>query len=91
MSNLLTQSSQSSAPAFPLSEDDLLADAASRVFEQSAYAALRGVACECRKGVLTLRGRIPSYFLNQVALQLARNLAGVHGVVNRLEVHYEGA
>lgn len=90
MSHLLTESAQSSAPAFLLSEDDRLAAAAASLFEQSAYAALRGVACECRKGVLTLRGRIPSYFLNQVALQLARNVAGVQGVVNRLEVQYEG-
>lgn len=91
MSNLLTQTTHASGSAFLAAEDDRLTAAAAHLFEQSAYAALRGVACECRTGVLTLRGRIPSYFLNQVALQLARNLAGVQGVVNRLEVHYEGA
>lgn len=55
---------------------------------QSSYFALRYVACEYHEGVLILRGRVPSFYLSQIAQTLVRKVDGVELVVNRLEVDY---
>jgi osmotically-inducible protein OsmY len=54
--------------------------------EQSSYRELRGVSCEFHEGVLTLRGRVSSYYLKQVAQTLIRGLDGISQVNNRLSV-----
>jgi len=53
---------------------------------QSAYFALRDIRCACEDGVLTLCGRLPSYYLKQMAQALVTNVEGVSSVVNRIEV-----
>jgi hypothetical protein len=50
------------------------------------YLALRGVACELRDGVLTLRGRVPSYYLKQLAQALLHGIQDVSNVDNQLNV-----
>ena len=50
------------------------------------YLALRNVSCDCRGGVLVLRGRLPSYYLKQVAQEAVVRLEGVKGVENQIEV-----
>jgi osmotically-inducible protein OsmY len=50
------------------------------------YHALRNVSCEYRDGVLTLRGRLPSYYLKQVAQTAVAHTAGVQRVDNAIEV-----
>jgi osmotically-inducible protein OsmY len=52
----------------------------------SGYQELRGVSCDFHEGVLTLRGRVPSYYLKQVAQSLVFDLDGVQELSNRLEV-----
>lgn len=52
----------------------------------SAYRALHFVSCEFHEGVLSLRGRVPSYYLKQVAQTLICQVEGVGQVNNRLEV-----
>jgi hypothetical protein len=53
----------------------------------SAYAPVRRVSCEYHEGVLTLRGRVPSYFLKQVAqTAILHGLEGMVLVNNRVEV-----
>ena len=54
------------------------------------YHALRNVSCEFHEGVLTLRGRLPSYYLKQMAQTAVAHLDGVQQVVNRIEVRPEG-
>ncbi|MGO9115872.1 MAG: BON domain-containing protein [Thermoguttaceae bacterium] len=44
------------------------------------------VACEFHEGVLALRGRVPSFYLKQMAQTLIRGLDGVGEINNRLEV-----
>jgi osmotically-inducible protein OsmY len=52
----------------------------------SGYGALHSVGCAFDSGVLHLRGRVPSYYLKQVAQSLVVDLEGVRQVINRLEV-----
>ncbi len=61
------------------------ADAQSRL-RSSLYRELHFVSCDLRDGVMTLRGRVSSYHLKQVAQILVRGVEGVGQVDNRLEV-----
>jgi len=51
---------------------------------RSAYEAIRSITCEFHEGVLTLRGRVPSYYLKQVAQELVRHTDRVSEVNNRV-------
>jgi osmotically-inducible protein OsmY len=53
---------------------------------QSSYLALRDVFCLGSEGVVILHGRLPSFYLKQVAQEIAFGLDGVREVVNRIEV-----
>jgi len=55
----------------------------------SGHHFLKGVACEFHEGVLVLRGRVPSYYLKQVAQTVVRQIDGVIQIDNRLEVRSE--
>jgi osmotically-inducible protein OsmY len=62
------------------------ADLAERALRGSPYLALRNVICECRDGVLTLRGCLPTYYLKQVAQAMVVRVDGVRQVVNEIQV-----
>ena len=53
---------------------------------RSGYLALRDVRCSLRGDSLYLHGELPSYFLKQLAQEIAGDVAGVPQVVNRIEV-----
>ena len=53
---------------------------------QSGYHQLQLISCEFHEGVLTLRGRVSTFYLKQVAQTLINQLDGVGEVNNRLEV-----
>lgn len=53
---------------------------------RSGYLALSEISCDARGGVVYLRGRLPSYYLKQVAQAVAAEVVGVRRVVNRIEV-----
>ena len=53
---------------------------------QAAYYGLRRLSCECRDGVLTLRGRVPSYYLKQQAQAHLQGIDGVQAIDNQLIV-----
>ena len=61
------------------------AEAQSRL-RKSGYRELQLVSCEFHEGVLTLRGRVPSFYLKQVAQELIRRLDGAEEINNRVEV-----
>ena len=61
------------------------AEAQSRL-RTSAYHALHLITCELHEDVLTLRGHVPTFHLKQVAQTLIRDLDGVGGIDNQLEV-----
>jgi hypothetical protein len=52
----------------------------------SAYAPLRTLSCDYHEGVLTLRGRLPSHYLKQIAQVLMDGLDGVLEIANRVDV-----
>jgi osmotically-inducible protein OsmY len=57
------------------------------LLRRSGYTALRdNLSCDCRDGVLTLVGHLPSFFLAQVAQSVALRAPGVQQVVNRIRV-----
>jgi hypothetical protein len=52
----------------------------------SAYRELRNVFCSFREGILTLRGRVSSYYMKQLAQALVAGLGDVRELNNQLEV-----
>jgi osmotically-inducible protein OsmY len=52
----------------------------------SAYSALRSLYCETYEGITILRGRLPTYYLKQIAQTVATQVEGVTEIVNRIEV-----
>ena len=65
------------------------AEAQSRLRE-SGYHELHFVSCDFHEGVLTLRGRVSSFYLKQVAQEMIRRLDSAEEINNRLEVVIEG-
>lgn len=61
------------------------AEAQSRL-QGSGYYELHHVSCDFHEGVLSLRGRVSSFYLKQLAQTLVRELDGVEEINNRLEV-----
>jgi len=60
-------------------------EAADRL-RRSGYLALRDISCVAADGVVCLDGSLPSYYLKQVAQEIAAGVEGARGVVNRIEV-----
>jgi len=58
-------------------------------FGCSAYRPVREIECEYSGGVLTLRGGVSTYFLKQIAQELAGSVVGVTRINNRIVVDYE--
>src|SRR5262245_23058871 len=58
----------------------------SRRLQESSYPALRRIACDEHETVLTLRGRVPSFHVKQLAQALAAGVVGVEVIANRIEV-----
>jgi len=52
----------------------------------SGYLALRDVTCLVRGDTLHLGGRLPTYYLKQIAQELAGKVEGVRQVYNGIEV-----
>ncbi|HVC92303.1 MAG TPA: BON domain-containing protein [Pirellulales bacterium] len=59
---------------------------AAGLLRHSPYLPLRGIRCELRDGVLTLRGQVPTYFLKQLAQTMAMTVPGIDHVANRIDV-----
>ena len=60
--------------------------AAKARLRQSSYQAIRSVSCEFDGRILTLSGRVPSYYLKQIAQTVAGRIEEVEQINNRLEV-----
>jgi osmotically-inducible protein OsmY len=69
-----------------LREQDLMEQQAASRLRTSPYPEVRCVACEFREGMLRLRGRVPSYFLKQIAQTVVSGMDGVDEIHNQLEV-----
>ncbi len=61
--------------------------AAEQGLRSSPYSALKHVSCDCQGGVLVLRGRLPTYYLKQIAQEVvAHQFDKVERLENRIEV-----
>ena len=69
----------------PTKKPAVQTEAQSRL-RKSGYWELHLVSCEFHEGVLTLRGRVSTFYLKQVAQALIRAIDGVGEINNRLEV-----
>ena len=77
----------SAEPATPTrSPQPGLQELAEGCLRRNPYLALKNVACDCREGVLVLRGCLPSYYLKQVAQEVVARLEGVERIENQIEV-----
>jgi osmotically-inducible protein OsmY len=63
-----------------------VAERAESELRRNGYVALKNIACECREGVLTLTGCLPTYYLKQMAQEAVAHLDGVGRIDNRIEV-----
>jgi carbon storage regulator CsrA len=63
-----------------------VAEAATQRLRASPYKVMQRVSCECKHGVLFLRGRLFSFHEKQVAQEVVTGVSGVTRVVNEIEV-----
>ena len=63
-----------------------IVEVAMKCLHDSPYRAMRRVSCECKHGVLLLRGRLFSFHEKQVAQETVARIDGVTQVVNEVEV-----
>jgi osmotically-inducible protein OsmY len=54
---------------------------------KSPYQAMKNVLCEHRRGVLFLRGQLPSFYFKQIAQETVAKIDGIKQVVNAIEVN----
>lgn len=59
---------------------------AHRRLQRSSYPSHRRLECRFHGGVLTIQGRVPSYYLRQIAWALVADLRGIDEFVDRMEV-----
>jgi osmotically-inducible protein OsmY len=58
--------------------------------QRSPYLALNDIACEYQGGVLTLQGRLPTYYLKLMAQSIVADVEGVTVIANRIDVMTPG-
>jgi osmotically-inducible protein OsmY len=63
-----------------------IAKAAMVCLQASHYKVLRRVSCDCKDGVLTLKGRVFSFHEKQIAQETVSSIEGATLVVNEIEV-----
>jgi hypothetical protein len=87
MTVLLTPTTYRHRPAAPRARPGAgLALEVERRLRRSGYLALRDVSGELHAGTVRLRGRLPTYYLKQVAQAIVSEIAGVHQVINHIEI-----
>ncbi len=52
----------------------------------SSYLALRNIHCVCHAGAVTLQGRLPTYYLKQLVLQIVSEVAGSRATHDQIDV-----
>jgi osmotically-inducible protein OsmY len=69
-------------------EDRCLAECVERALRATGYGPLRDLRVTARERLIILAGRVPSYYLKQVAQAAALVVPGVHQVRNDLDVSW---
>ena len=63
-----------------------VAESAERRLREADFRFSRCIFCQYHEGVLLLRGRVPTYYLKQIAQTVVADVPGVEQVDNRIEV-----
>ena len=66
--------------------DEKIVDEARRRLCCSSHFHLRQMTCDSNCGVLSISGRVPSYYLKQVVQSLLMEIDGVEQLVNDIDV-----
>ena len=66
--------------------DERIADEARRRLCRSSHFHLREMTCDSNCGVLSVSGRVPSYYLKQVVQSSLTGIDGVEQIVNDVDV-----
>lgn len=72
--------------AYAQADEVHVADRIDHALRATGYRSLCGVSISERNGSVTLSGRVPSYYLKQIAQSVAKGAPGVRDVRNDLEV-----
>ena len=74
----------------PDADQDVALELAARaILKASSYEPVRRVSCEVRQHVLTLRGRVPTFFIKQMAQTIVRRALDADVTIcNQLEVDW---
>ena len=67
-------------------EDRRLAERVERALRATGYGSLRAVVVSVSARVVILLGRVPSYYLKQIAQATALTVPGAHQIHNGLDV-----
>jgi osmotically-inducible protein OsmY len=59
-------------------------------FSRSPYLPLRKITCHLNDGMLVLRGRVPTFYLKQLAQTISHSFGSIRQVINELEVDLPG-
>jgi hypothetical protein len=82
-----THAAQETALLSQQSQEDLcLAERVERALRATGYGPLRGIAVTVQARLVILSGRVPSYYLKQIAQTIALAVAGACQVRNDLDV-----
>lgn len=77
-------------PCWPGSVNDVsdtrLADELHHAFCRTGYTPLRHIGVDHHDGQVVLQGRVPTYYLKQIAQSMAASFPGVHQVHNDIQV-----
>ncbi len=69
-----------------MNDNNSPADVAKKILGTNSYRPIRFLDCTFENGVLTLGGRLPSFYLKQVAQIAVAQVEGVERIENRIEV-----
>lgn len=79
-----------SVPEFAVRLNSPLASKVSQQLQGTGHLRLRNVTVEENQGHVTLKGRVPSYYLKQLAQTVAVSVGGVGEIRNELTVELAG-
>jgi osmotically-inducible protein OsmY len=63
-----------------------VAEMVERRLRESSYYYLRTISCAFDQGVLTLRGKVPTFYLKQTVQAIAERVEGVQRIINLVDV-----
>lgn len=66
--------------------DDVRATAIQTALNLTGYAELRRLQIECEAGAVTISGRVPTYYLKQLAHCVIQEIPGINRIHNEIDV-----